>query len=252
MRTRGPVVAVMSRAPVPGRTKSRLAAAIGDEPAARLARAFLLDAASAVRTAEAWTAALLVEPAEAVAELRKATGIDNSRAQGSGDIGMRMLHGARTLEAGAFSPIVLVGSDIPMLSASRLHQALRALRRADVVFGPAEDGGYYLIGMWRLHPALFEATSLFGENGDESDGGWSGSDVLDASERLAHSLGLSTARLAPERDIDTAEDLSWLLDRCAELELRGGTPPAHTAAALGELREAGELDGLERRGGATA
>lgn len=226
---RGPAVALMTRAPEPGKTKSRLAEAVGAEAAARLAEAFLLDIAAAVRGAEAWHPALFVEPPDAAPEMAALTGIEDARPQGSGDIGRRMLAVAAALDGDGYTPVVIVGSDIPMLGTRNLHRALSALRRCDVVFGPAEDGGYYLVGAWRARPALFDDPGIE----------WSGPDVLAASERLARRAGLSTARIAPERDIDRPEDLAWLRDRLAGLELRGEPVPQHTAALLRELAVTG-------------
>ena len=222
---RGPAVGLMSRAPEPGLTKSRLAAGIGDEAAARLAEAFLLDAAETVRAAEGWHPVLLVEPADAVGALAARTGIADVRPQGRGHIGLRMLAAMRSLAAGGYAPLILVGSDIPLLAPRHLRHALRVLRRADVVYGPAEDGGYYLVGMWKPRPALFDDPSLR----------WGGAGVLAASERLARAAGLSSGRLPPEHDVDTLEDLGWLGARLTELEGRGEAVPPRIAAALREL-----------------
>jgi hypothetical protein len=150
------------------------------------------------------------------------TGIEDARPQASGDIGLRMLAVASELEADGFAPVVIAGSDIPTLAPRHLHQALRALRRCDVVFGPAEDGGYYLVGMWRARPAIFDDPTV----------GWGGPHVLERSERLAHLAGLSTGRIALERDIDSVEDLAWLREHLAELETRGEEVPRHSAAVL--------------------
>ena len=222
VRRSGAAVALMTRAPKAGETKSRLAEAVGAEAAARLAEAFLLDAAESALADALWHAALFVEPAEAVEEMAALTGIEDSRPQAAGDIGLRMLAVPSELEADGFAPIVIVGSDIPTLAPHHLHHALRALRRCDIVFGPAEDGGYYLVGMWRARPAIFDDPTV----------GWGGPQVLERSERLAHLAGLSTARIAPQRDIDSVEDLTWLREHLAELEARGEGVPRHTAAML--------------------
>ena len=218
-------MALMSRAPRAGETKRRLAEVVGAEAAARLARAFLLDAAAAVGSAEAWHAALFVEPSEAVAELAALTAIEDARPQAGGDIGERMLAVAAALEGDGFAPVLIVGSDIPTLDVGRLHEALRALEGRDVVFGPAEDGGYYLVGAWRAQPPLFASPPI----------AWGGPAVLAASERLARAAGLSTARVTAERDIDTAEDLAWLRARLDAMQARGEPVPRETAAALGEV-----------------
>ena len=218
----------MSRAPEPGRTKSRLAASIGHEAAARLAEAMLLDAAAAVRAAAGWHPVLLVEPAAAAEQLAARTGLEDARAQGRGDIGRRMHESIEALAGDGFAPVALVGADIPMLTADHLEAARAALREADVVFGPAADGGYYLVAMWEPEPALFEDVSLE----------WGGPRVLATSERVGQALGLRTARLTMERDIDTIEDLAWLRARLAAIEGSGEPVPRHTAEALRGLGSA--------------
>lgn len=220
--TRGPAVALMSRAPRAGATKSRLAEAVGAEAAAALARAFLLDAAEAVRAGE-WHAALFVEPSETVAEVAALTGIADARPQASGDLGARMLAAVEGLAGDGYGPLVVVGSDIPAMRARHVEDALAALGApggCDVVFGPAEDGGYYLAGMQRPQPVLFSS-------GVE----WGSVEVLAASERLAREAGLTTARIAVERDIDTVDDLEWLRG----LADGGRAVPRHTAAVLAEM-----------------
>jgi rSAM/selenodomain-associated transferase 1 len=212
----------MSRAPESGRTKSRLGAAIGHEAAARLAEAMLLDAAAAIRAAERWRPVLFVEPAAAVEQLAERTAIEDARPQASGDIGRRMLAALQELAADGFAPLALVGADIPLLTPDHLDAARAALQESDIVFGPAADGGYYLVAMWEPHPLLFEGLSRE----------WGGPRVLATSERIAKANGMRMSRLAMERDIDTIEDLAWLRARLATLEERGEPVPQHTAEAL--------------------
>jgi rSAM/selenodomain-associated transferase 1 len=202
----------MTRAPRPDETKSRLAAVLGDQAAADLAKAFLLDMAETLRGGP-WHASLFVEPAEAVDELAALTGIEDVRPQAGSDLGARMFGALEALAADGYSPLIVTGSDIPTMGERHFRDALDVLGDSDVVFGPAEDGGYYRAGMHRPQPSLFGA-------GIE----WGGAEVLAASERLAADAGLSLARLGMERDIDTVADLDWL---------RGeGGLPRNTAAAL--------------------
>ena len=212
----------MSRAPEAGRTKSRLAAAIGHDAAARLAEAMLLDAAAAVRAAEGMHPALFVEPAPAVAALAALTAIEDARAQARGHIGRRMHAAFEALSADGFGPIVVVGADIPMLTAGHLADAREALREGDVAFGPAADGGYYLVAMWEPDARLFEDATIE----------WGGTRVLATSEHAALARGMRTVRLPMERDIDTIEDLAWLRARLAALAERGEPVPPHTAEML--------------------
>lgn len=89
---------------------------------------------------------------------------------------------------------VLIGTDCPYLSPDILHAAFEALNKADVVIGPAKDGGYYLIGMRQLHPALFALPA------------WSTSHVFqDTLDRII-GLGLHYALLTELEDIDIIED----------------------------------------------
>ncbi len=218
----------MTRAPVPGRTKRRLAAAIGHEAAAALARAMLLDAAETVRTTEGWHPALFVEPAREVDRLATLTGIEDARAQAAGNLGRRMHSAFRALAADGFGPIVIVGADIPLLTPRHLIAARAELLEADVVFGPAADGGYYLVAMWNPVRELFEDATIE----------WGGVRVLATSEYTAHARGMRMARLPMERDIDTGDDLAWLRARLAAMAERGEPVPRHTAEALRGLPSA--------------
>jgi glycosyltransferase A (GT-A) superfamily protein (DUF2064 family) len=91
--------------------------------------------------------------------------------------------------------VLAVGSDCPGLTAERVGAAAAALDRAEVTLGPAIDGGYYLIGLVRPHPELFE------------DIPWSTPDVLEATRARAAATGLGVSLLEPVRDLDTPEDL---------------------------------------------
>jgi hypothetical protein len=223
---RGAAVAILSRRPQPGVSKTRLAAVIGEEAAADLARAMLLDVVQAVRAAELWHPALFVEPPGAARDLGQLTGIEDARAQVTGDIGVRMLGAALELERDGYAPLILVGSDLPLLSVALIHHALRALHRADVVFSPAEDGGYSLIGMRRAAPAILDSREIE----------WSGPRVLEDSLRLARSAGLSHATIAPLSDIDTIDDLERLREEIEIREAAGGRVPRHTATVLSAQR----------------
>ena len=135
-----------------------------------------------------------------------------------------MRHAARALFRDGYAPVVLVGSDIPALSARHLQEAGAALGEADVVFGPAADGGYYLIGLRTEQPTLFDEAIP-----------WSSPQVLAASERRARGAGLRSARIAPEHDLDTLADLTTLRRRRRDLARRGVAQ--HTLAALSTIEE---------------
>jgi len=222
---RGPAIGVLTRYPERGRGKTRLAAAIGADAAYALARAMLLDVCDAVRATALCHPTVFVEPAEAIDDTVELTGILDVRAQASGDIGARILAATASLASDGYGPVILVGSDLPWLEPGRFHHALRALRRADVVFGPAADGGYYLIGMHRPLAALFEGGAI----------SWGGPSVLDASIAAARRVGLDYGLLPEGFDMDTAADLDRLRDELARRAIDGEALPRHTAEALDAL-----------------
>ncbi|WP_158966056.1 TIGR04282 family arsenosugar biosynthesis glycosyltransferase [Chachezhania sediminis] len=139
---------VMVKVPRPGRVKTRLGAGIGMTAAAwwfRHQAARLLRRVADPR----WQVVLAVSPdGEGMAARCWPVSI-RRRPQGRGHLGTRML---RQIAGAAPGPVCLVGADIPGLDRSHIARAFDALRGADAVLGPAEDGGYWLIGM--RHPAL--------------------------------------------------------------------------------------------------
>jgi hypothetical protein len=92
--------------------------------------------------------------------------------------------------------VVIIGIDCPDLNAQLIAQAFQKLRQYDLVLGPAQDGGYYLIGLRRSIPELFTGIS------------WSTAEVLQQTLDIAQELKLSVAQLALLRDVDRPEDLS--------------------------------------------
>jgi len=142
MRPRRHVV-VFARAPALGAVKRRLAAGIGDVAAWRFYRdttRTVLRRLAADRRWQTWIAA--TPDRAAFAPPRGWRGVARMR-QGGGDLGARM---ERALRAFAPQPVVVVGSDIPGLAPRHVAAAFRALAAADAVLGPADDGGYWLVG----------------------------------------------------------------------------------------------------------
>jgi len=141
---------VMARAPQAGRVKQRLARGIGSMPALRFYRALLADQIRRLGGDRRWTLWLFVTPDSAMLHpaWRSARGA-RVKGQGLGDLGDRMKRPFRLLPPG---PVVLVGSDIPLLRPHHVWHAFRLLGRHDLVFGPASDGGFWLVGARRLRP----------------------------------------------------------------------------------------------------
>ncbi len=189
------VIGVFAKAPVPGVVKTRLAAAIGSEAAAELYRRLgqrVVSAAAASRRAVVWYA----PPGRRVAVTGWLDGVRGIayRAQPAGSLGRRLETAFAWHFAHGAGRVVIVGTDCPGVGRSVLARAFRALRSADVVLGPALDGGYYLIGLTAPHPELFRRVA------------WSTGLVLRATRARARALGLSCRVLDLLRDVDTAND----------------------------------------------
>ncbi len=192
---RGDAAIVFARAPRLGTVKRRLARGIGPVAALRFHRAQLGALARRLGRDRRWRTVLAVTPDGTAARgARWPAGLPRAP-QGPGDLGARM----RRAMAG-HRRAVLVGSDVPGLGAAEVAAAFRALGRGGAgaaVFGPAEDGGYWLVGFGpRRPPCAFAAVR------------WSTEHAL--ADTLANCRGRPVALLPPLRDVDTAEDLAAL------------------------------------------
>jgi rSAM/selenodomain-associated transferase 1 len=141
------------RQPGLGRGKRRLARGIGDVAALRFERLMLALLLRRLGRDRRWELTLFVTPDRARTALRRELRrgyrlppAASVRGQGGGDLGERM---RRALDGGPAGPVVLVGTDIPGLEARHVWAAFRRLGTQDLVFGPAEDGGFWLLGARR-------------------------------------------------------------------------------------------------------
>ena len=219
----GAAVAVISRVPRLGRSKTRLARSLGAEAALALHRAMVQDELSQLHDPERWDLFLLHdEPLDAVevAELAALRGgLAGSLVPGEDGLARELFGGFREL-LGRYERAVIVSSDVPQLQAEGVRRALAALDDADLVLGPGPDGGYYLVGLREPHD-VFTAVGM-------------GTPAVErATVALAGRLGLRVAHVEPLRDIDEAQDLLEL-DRAAPGMAR------RTRAAAAEL-ERGEV-----------
>jgi rSAM/selenodomain-associated transferase 1 len=180
-----PLIILFARAPRLGCVKRRLAAGIGDVAALRFHRAQL---ARMLRELRPFDAVLAITPDRA--RLRPSPKIPIIN-QGAGDLGARM-HAA--FKKYPRRKIILIGADIPGLNAATLRAAIRALRAHDAVFGPATDGGYYLVGMSTCRPQKPFANVR-----------WSTEHAL--ADTLQNFARKRVAHLPLLMDVDTAETL---------------------------------------------
>lgn len=137
---------VFLRAPRLGRVKSRLAAGIGALAALRFYRLATESLLRRVALDRRWRCHVAITPDRAAGGRRPWRLAVAYRRQGSGDLGRRMARVFRDLPPG---PAVIIGSDIPAITPTHIAAAFRALGRHEAVFGPAKDGGYWLVGLRR-------------------------------------------------------------------------------------------------------
>ena len=219
-------VCVFAKPPRAGEVKTRLSGALGRAGAATLAKGFFADTWASV-SCRPWAHVLLATTDSEPPVLPGPTSTERWL-QGSGDLGDRMESVlARALGLRLGDPVLALGCDSPDLPFDRLELAREALSSHDAVLGPAEDGGYYLLGLKRCPPGLLAGLP------------WSTAETCARTHERLVEAGLSVHRLEPWFDVDTPEDLSRLIVRLQQDVLRA---PA-TWDALVALGVVGELAG---------
>jgi uncharacterized protein len=191
------VICIFAKPPCPGKTKQRLAAAIGDQAAAALSAAMLQDIAAEctkVKNAEC----ILFHPPESSPDdfcgllLR----CDEYTPQQGTDLGDRMAHAFELLFSRfENAQVVLIGSDCVALSTQVLEDAFAALENHQIVLQPASDGGYVLVGQAALCPDMFKSVD------------WSTEHVMQQTLSQLKSNNISYGLLPESFDVDELEDL---------------------------------------------
>jgi len=243
------VIAVMAKAPQPGKVKTRLVPPLAPEEAMALSASFLRDVTENI------TLASRDAPIQGYVAYAPAGGehlFDGALAPNTplvladGAIetpprvrgfGRSLLHAARGLFARGHDSVCLLNSDSPTLPTALLRQAALALAGAGdrIVLGPAEDGGYYLLGLKAPHAHLFE------------DIRWSSEHVAAETCERAKALRLEIVRLAPWYDVDDCTSLRRLVGEVAgggqrECGAAAPYPAPATAACVFRLKLAERLE----------
>jgi len=189
---------MVTRFPEPGRTKTRLIPALGAEGAAQLQRQmtqYLLTRLRQVCHRHQVTLEIHFTGGTLAQMLDWLGHQILLKPQCDGDLGQRLGYIFEQGFATGLNRILVIGSDCPGIGDGEVSQALTQLETHDLVLGPAEDGGYYLIGLRTPQPQLFEAIS------------WGQSCVLQETIAIATAHRLSLSLLRPLPDIDRPEDL---------------------------------------------
>lgn len=197
---------VFVKEPSPGQVKTRLAQAIGAKAAAELYR--LLTEEVLRRTAPTgseYRRLLFFAPPQACPAIACWLPGETLVEQGEGDIGARMAAALEEAFRRGARRALLIGTDVPSLSRELLIEGFASLEEHDLVLGPAQDGGYYLVGLDRPQPALFRSIA------------WSTPSVLATTVERAGVLGLSVRLLDTLGDVDTVADLRREWGRLAPL-----------------------------------
>lgn len=192
-------VIVFAKAPVAGLAKTRLVPVLGAAGAAALAERMLRHTLAQATAADIGPVELCAAPDVLHPALREAAAACGATLaeQGPGDLGQRM-HRALSRHLVCHDGALLIGADVPALDAAVLRQAAQYLHQHDVVFVPALDGGYVLVGQRRADPRWF------------SDMTWSHPHVMEDTRERLRAAGVRWVELPPVADVDVPADLAQL------------------------------------------
>jgi rSAM/selenodomain-associated transferase 1 len=220
-------VILFARSPVRGQVKSRLQPHFTPDESLALHRALVADAAALLRQAAGQcTLALEIRLSAALPAgdpmASDLAGFERGTQQGD-DLGERLVHAFQDrLHRGA-RRVVIIGSDSPTMTPEYLLGAFQVLRDHDMVVGPAEDGGYVLIGCSRLRIRPFQGID------------WGSDQVMAQTRKKLRRLKISHQLLPPGHDLDTREDLLRTHAALLHLEQLGVERAPRTLVCLREL-----------------
>jgi rSAM/selenodomain-associated transferase 2/rSAM/selenodomain-associated transferase 1 len=225
---------IFTRFPEPGKTKTRLIPAVGARGAARLQRQMAEHIIAKVAKMDGPAVEVRYEGGSATLMQDWLGPRFRYRPQGPGDLGRRMARAFEEAFQDSKETAVIIGSDIPGISAAIVQQAFNALQKNDLVLGPARDGGYYLIGL---------KNTLSPENYSRLFAGinWGTAEVISQTLEIAKTLKLRYVLLEKLDDVDGPEDLQfWESARGAAVQPAGTQPISIIIPALNEAATIGE------------
>ena len=190
-----PLVILFLKAPVPGTVKTRLAAEVGEEEAAEVYRRLVENQLRNIPPD--WRVRVAYDPPDALEDFHAWLGTQlDYRPQAEGDLGARLDATVNQAFCEGAETVFCVGGDCPNLGPDRFIEAYSLLRDGnDIIFIPAEDGGYVLAGLQAPCPEIFDNIP------------WSAPDTLRVSITRAKAVGRRVALMPSLFDIDTRADL---------------------------------------------
>lgn len=221
MSTAQPMLLVVAKQPAAGQTKTRLCPPLTGKTAAALYECFLRDTIAIMRATPDVGRGIVYLPADAADYFRQLAPDFTLTSQVGADLGERLDHALTTALTQGASAAVIMDSDSPTLPVAYLSAAFTHLQEgADVVLGPCDDGGYYLIGLRHPQPRLLREVPM------------STPTVLRDTLTIANELGLRVALLSTWYDVDTGAELQRLRRELAATTTDGLASPAHHTRAF--------------------
>lgn len=198
-KTKNKALILFIKAPRRGTVKTRLQPQLTPSVALQLYRAMVEDLLDTLSTLSNCDIYIYYYPADAHEEVLSWLGEKwNFHPQQGEDLGARMANAFADLVSQNYPKIVLAGSDIPSIDRQTIEEAFNQLDKSDLVIGPCDDGGYYLIGMKQLHRQIFQNMN------------WSHDQVLAQTLHKTHAAGLEVRQLEMKSDIDAFADVKEL------------------------------------------
>jgi len=209
---------VFVKVPEPGRVKTRLTPPLSSEEACRLYTAFITDLFGRLSRIKKLSGTVFYHGDDSVTLTSFIPKSYTTSPQRGGNLGERLASAFDELLAGEGETAVIIGSDSPDLPVQYIKRAFLKLKHKDVVLGPAADGGYYLVGLRKPAPAIFE------------DIEWGGPVVLSRTIDRIQSQGLTLSLLPLWYDVDTPASLRLLRDliQARKVEKSGRLPATET------------------------
>lgn len=214
---------LMTRIPIPGKTKTRLMDIFTGEGCAELHKCFLMDLFNMFEFIKDHVDIFLTYTPEKSLNIIDHILPDYIKLfpQTGEDLGARMNNAMEHVFKLGYSEVVLIGSDIPDIQPDEIIEAFDILKDNDICIGPTFDGGYYLIGMKKLHRELFDNKLKWGKR-----------TVLEGTMDISNNLGLSVGLAVKHMDIDTKDDLYAFKKRIDNNEYADMIIPQNTISYL--------------------
>ncbi len=192
------VLIIFLKYPVPGTVKTRLAKSIGEENAEMLYKCFVQTILANTKSAD-YETIIFFTPQKKHKQIKEWLGKNwNFRAQKGTNLGERLSNAFGYVFKSGAKKVVVIGSDSPLLDDQLIKKAFSCLDKADCVIGPSSDGGYYLLGLKRLAPELFDLKE------------WSTNVVFEKTRKKALNLNMKLEIMEEHFDVDEKEDLIML------------------------------------------